>query len=239
LIVDAESECHRRPCAAMAAKPERISAGPMAKKLTDGSFELRGAGPAPAVLLDAAQYVFGERGFSSARAEDALRLAGVGADSCGYGSALMDGLFVTLYQQHHAAHAAAARTAVAQARGSGVSDAGQLFEAGARAFLEGSWLRRDLALLFSSGDAPQGFAAIRKRHRCAWLRRNAVLLGLDDSPEDRLYVATLTSVIGGGGREVAAASDFRQARAMIDAVIGYTRLLAAGRPRPGIGCPRS
>jgi hypothetical protein len=206
----------------------------MAKKLMDGAVELRGAGPAPEALLDAARQLFGERGFSSARADDAVRLAGAGADSCCYGSVPMDDLFVTLYTDHHAAHAAAAKTAVAQARDAGVSDMGQLFEAGTRAFLQGSWLRRDLALLFSSGDAPEGFAAMRQRHRCAWLRRNTVLLHLGDTPEDRLYAGTLTSVIGGGGREVAAAGDFRQAKAMIDAVIGYTRLLAADRPRTAV-----
>jgi hypothetical protein len=210
----------------------------MAKKLVDGAFELRGAGPAPEALLDAARQVFGERGFSSARADDAMRLAGAGSDSCCYGSVPMDELFVTLYTDHHAAHAAAARSAVAQAKESGVCDQGQLFEVGARAFLQGSWLRRDLALLFSSGDAPEGFAATRQHHRCAWLRRNTVLLHLNDSPEDRLYAATLTSVIGGGGREVATAGDFRQAKAMIDAVIGYTRLLAADRPRAAAGRAR-
>ena len=67
--------------------------------------------------------------------------------------------------------------------------------------------------------------------RRAWLRRNAKLLRLGSEPEDRLYAAALTSLIGRGAREVAVAGDFRQAQAMIDAVIGYAGLLAAERPR--------
>jgi hypothetical protein len=194
----------------------------MAKKPRDDAFGLSGTGPAPDELLAAARQLFGERGFSGARIADG---------SC-YWPVPMDELFLTLWEDHQAAHAAAASAAVARARQSGVTEAGQLFETGARAFLQGSWLRRDLALLFSSGDAPQGFAAMRQLGRRAWLTRNAKLLRLSDDPEDRLYTATLTSLIGRGASEVATAADFRQAQAMTDAVIGYTRLLVADRPRP-------
>ena len=194
----------------------------MAKKLTYEAFELSGAGPAPDELLAAAREVFGERGFSGARIADG---------SCCW-PVPVDELFVTLWEDHQAAHATAASTAVAQARQSGITDPAGLFETGGRAYLQGSWHRRDLALLFSSGDAPPGFAAIRQLGRRAWLRRNAKLLRLGSEPEDRLYAAALTSLIGRGAREVAVAADFRQAQAMIDAVIGYAGLLAADRPRP-------
>ena len=194
----------------------------MAKKLTDEAFGLTGAGPAPEELLAAAREVFGERGFSGARIADDSR----------YWPVPVDELFVTLWEEHQAAHGAAASAAVAQAWRSGIRDPGKLFETGGRAYLQGSWHRRDLALLFSSGDAPQGFAAMRQLGRRAWLRRNAKLLRLGSEPEDRLYAAALTSLIGRGAREVAVAGDFRQAQAMIDAVIGYAGLLAADRPRP-------
>jgi hypothetical protein len=190
----------------------------MAKKLTDGAFGLNGARQAP----DELRQVFGERGFSGARI----------ADDSGYRPVSADELFVTLREDHQAAHAAAASAAVAQARQSGITDPGRLFETGGRAYLQGSWHRRDLALLFSSGDAPLGFAATRQVGRRAWLRRNAKLLRLGSDPGDRLYAAALTSLVGRGAREVAAAADFRQAQAMIDAVIGYAGLLAADRPRP-------
>ncbi len=199
----------------------------MAKKLTDRSFELAGAATARDELLDVARQVFGEHGFAGARCGGTL------AEAAGHrrDEVPVDELFVTLWHDHHAAHAAAARAAVAEARQSGLSGVGELFEVGARAFLQGSWQRRDLALLFSSGDAPDGFDLLRQRHRLAWLRRNTALLRVDDSPEERLLVASLTSTIGRGGYEVATACDFRQAKAMIDAVIGYTRLLTADGPR--------
>jgi hypothetical protein len=62
------------------------------------------------------------------------------------------------------------------------------------------------------------------------LRRNTKLLRLGDNAEDRLHAAALTSLIGNGERAVATAPDFRQAQVMIDAVLGYARLLAADRP---------
>jgi hypothetical protein len=182
----------------------------MAKKLTDRPFELCGAVTAPDPQLDMARQVLCERGYSSRDA--------------------MDEQFVRLYHDHHAAHAAAAHAAVLEARQAGISDPGQLFEVGGRAFLAGSWLRRDLALLFCSGDGPQGFATLRQRLRDAWLDRNTHLFRLDNSPEGRLYSASLTSLIGRGGREVAVSADFRQAQSMIDAVVGYARLLIADRP---------
>jgi hypothetical protein len=194
----------------------------MAKKLTDEAFEWNGAGQAPDELLAAAREVFGERGFSGARVADDYR----------YWPVPVDKLFVTLWEDHQSAHAAAASTAVAQARQSGITDPARLFETGGRAYLQGSWHRRDLALLFSSGDAPQGFAAMRQLGRRAWLGRNAKLLHLGEDPEDRLCGATLTSLIGRGAREVATAADFRQAQSMIDAVLGYARLLVDERPRP-------
>ncbi len=182
----------------------------MAKKLTDRSFQLCGAPPAPDPQLDAARQVFCERGYSS-------RIA-------------MDDEFVRLYHDHHAAHAAAAHAAVAEAKVAGMDDPGLLFEVGGRAFLYGSWLRRDLALLFSSGDGPRDFIPVRQHLRDAWTRRNARLFHLDNSPEGRLYGASLASLIGRGGYEVAVATDFRQAQGMIDAVLGYARLLIADRP---------
>ena len=56
------------------------------------------------------------------------------------------------------------------------------FRAGARAFLEGSWQRRDLALLFSSGDGPPGFELIKRRRGHEWIGQNDTLLRLNDTP---------------------------------------------------------
>ena len=81
----------------------------MAKKLTDEAFGLTGTGPAPEELLAAARGVFGERGFSGARIAEQLR----------YWPVPVDELFVTLWEEHQAAHGAAASAAVAQAEAVG------------------------------------------------------------------------------------------------------------------------
>jgi hypothetical protein len=102
------------------------------------------------------------------------------------------------------------------------------FEAGARAFLQGSWQRRDLTLLFSSGDAPPGFDVMRRRRGRECISQNDSLLYLTDTPADRVYAAILTSLIGAGAYEVAGARSRRQADLIMDAVIEYARRLLAG-----------
>lgn len=194
------------------------------------AFEWSSAAEAPSGLLEAARQVFADRGFSGSSIANAVSQA---AGTGNYGGHLvpMDELFVALWARHQADYDEATLGAVAQARRRGVTDPGQLFETGARAYLQGSWHRRDLALLFSSGDAPPGFAALAgHRLRREWVRRNAVLLDLSDRPEDRLHAASLTSLIGMGCREVASAGNFRQAVNVIDAVIGYARPLITARP---------
>ena len=68
---------------------------------------------------------------------------------------------------------------------------------------------------------------MRRRRGREWIGQNDSLLHLTDVPEDRVYAAILTSLIGEGGYEVAAARSPRQAERIIDAVIGYARRLMA------------
>jgi AcrR family transcriptional regulator len=141
-------------------------------------------------------------------------------------------LFLALWQDHQIAHEQAASQAVARARRAG-DDPTALFCVGARAFLEGSWTRRDLELLFVSGDGPPGFELSRRRRLHEWISQNDALLRLSDTSADRLYAAILTSLIGVGAREVAAARTRRQATEIINSVIEYaTRLMADGPARP-------
>jgi AcrR family transcriptional regulator len=142
-------------------------------------------------------------------------------------------LFLALWQEHQQVQEEAASQAVAQARRAGVTDTTELFCAGARAFLEGSWQRRDLALLFFSGGGPPGFEVLKRRRGSEWVAQNDALLGLPDTALARLHASVLTSLIGEGAREVATARNRRQAGLIIDAVIEYAcRLLAGGLYRP-------
>ena len=138
-------------------------------------------------------------------------------------------------QEHQLAHEQAASAAVAEARKAGVTDPGELFVAGARAFLQGSWQRRDLALLFLSGDGPPGFEVMQRQRSHEWVGQNDALLHLPDTALDRLYASVLTSLIGEGAREVATSASRRQADKIIDAVLEYTRrLMTGGQWNPGL-----
>jgi AcrR family transcriptional regulator len=191
-------------------------------------------------LLDAARQVFAEQGFAGASIADVVERAGSSVGSLYHHFGGKSELFLALWQEHQLAHEKAASEAVAQARKAGVTDPTALFSVGARAFLRGSWLRRDLALLFVSGDGPPGFELIKRRRNHEWISQNDALLQLPDTSLDRLYAAILTSLIGEGAREVAAAKTRRQADAIIDAVIEYARRVMAGGPwRPGPGGSRS
>jgi AcrR family transcriptional regulator len=186
-------------------------------------------------LLDAAREVFAEQGFSSASIADVVERAGSSVGSLYHHFGGKSELFLALWQEHQAAHERAASEAVAGARRSGETDPTALFCIGARVFLEGSWLRRDLAMLFVSGDGPPGFELMKRQREHEWVSQNDALLRLADTALDRLYAAILTSLIGAGAREVAAARNRRHAHAIIDAVIEYARRVMAGGPwKPGL-----
>jgi AcrR family transcriptional regulator len=185
-------------------------------------------------LLTAAREVFIAHGFSAAGIADIVERAGSSVGSLYHHFGGKSELFIALWQQHQAAHEEAASRAVAEAKGRGVTDSHELFDARARAFLNGSWERRDLAMLFASGDVPPGWELMRRRRVREWIGQNDSLLQLTDRPEDRVYAAILTSLIGEGAYEVAAAGSRREADKIIDAVCGYARRLMSGGPwHPG------
>jgi AcrR family transcriptional regulator len=181
-------------------------------------------------LLDAAREVFVEQGFAEASIAEVVRRAGSSVGSLYHHFGGKSELFIALYQEHQAAHEEAASTAVAKAKRAGVTDPFALFSVGARAFLEGSWQRRDLAMLFFNGDSPPGFEVMKRRRGHEWIVQNDTLLRLSENSFDRLYASILTSLIGEGAREVAAAANRRQANKVIDAVIEYVRRLMADGP---------
>jgi AcrR family transcriptional regulator len=181
-------------------------------------------------LLGAAREVFAEQGFSGASIADVVERAGSSVGSLYHHFGGKSELFLALYTEHQAAHEKAASEAVAHARRAGETDPTELFCVGARAFLEGSWHRRDLAMLFLSGDGPPGFELTQRRGNHEWISQNDALLRLDDTSLDRLYATILTSVIGDGARELAACKTRRQANVIIDAVIEYARRTMTGGP---------
>jgi AcrR family transcriptional regulator len=208
-------------------------AEPQARKPGTSSWQWGRTAQTQRALLDAARDVFTRQGFAEASIADVVERAGSSVGSLYHHFGGKSELFLALWLEHQQAYEDAASAAVAAAKKKGVTDPAELFAAGARAFLEGSWQRRDLALLFSNGDGPPGFEVMRRHRGHEWIRQNDALLRLTDTSLDRLYAAVLTSLIGEGAREVAAARTRAQATQVIDAVIEYaSRLMAAGPARP-------
>jgi AcrR family transcriptional regulator len=181
-------------------------------------------------LLDAAREVFAEQGFSQASIADVVARAGSSVGSLYHHFGGKSELFTALWHEHQRTLEEAASKAVARLRKAAVTDTAELFCAGARAFMEGSWLCRDLTLLFYSGDGPPGFEVAKRRRGREWVTQNDILLGLPDTPLNRLYAAMLTSLIGEGARQAATAPSRRQANRIIEAVLEYARRLLAGGP---------
>ena len=191
-------------------------------------------------LLDAAREVFAEQGFADASIAEVVRRAGSSVGSLYHHFGGKSELFVALWQEYQAAQEEAASSAVAQAKRSGETDPFELFSVGARAYLEGSWERRDLVMLFFNGDSPPGFEVMQRRRGREWIVQNDTLLKLSENSFERLYASILTSLIGEGAREVATASTRRQANKVIDAVLEYVRRLMADGPwKPAALAPAS
>src|ERR1700719_2952976 len=108
-------------------------------------------------MLDAAREVFVAHGFSDASIADIVERAGSSVGSLYHHFGGKSELYVALWHEYQAAQEEAASSAVAQAKRSGETDPFELFSVGARAYLEGSWERRDLVMLFFNRDRPTRF----------------------------------------------------------------------------------
>ncbi|GLX09991.1 TetR/AcrR family transcriptional regulator [Microbispora sp. NBRC 16548] len=188
-----------------------------------GSWEWSRTAQTRKSMLQAAREVFSEHGFADANVADVVERAGSSVGSLYHHFGGKTELFLALWEEHQAAHEEAAASSVAAAKQAGVKDPVELFIEGARAFLEGSWQRRDLARLFMDGDGPPGFELMRRTRGREWVRQNAVLLGAANTPTDRLTVSVLTSVIGEAGREVATSETEEEAEEVVEAAIALIR----------------
>jgi AcrR family transcriptional regulator len=184
------------------------------------------------VLLQAAREVFAERGFDGASVADVVERAGSSVGSLYHHFGGKAELFVALWQDQHDAQEQRAVSAVAKARAAGEEDPLELFVAGARAFLDGSWEHRDVARLFMTGDGPPGFEMMRRTRSHEWIRQNAVLLGASADPVDRLTVAVLTTIIGETAREIATSTSRRDADTLAEAAVTLIRRLDPLREPP-------
>lgn len=171
------------------------------------------------VLLEAASAVFVQRGFAEASVAEVVERASSSVGSLYHHFGGKTELFLALWEDHETSQEQRAITAVAKARADGEEDRLELFIVGARAFMEGAWLRRDLIRLFMDGDGPPGFTLVRRASNREWIRQNAVLLEAGADPVERMTVSILTSIIGEASREIATCGSKREANRVIEATV--------------------
>jgi AcrR family transcriptional regulator len=176
-------------------------------------------------MLQAAREVFTEQGFAEASVADVVARAGASVGSLYHHFGGKVELFLALWEDHQLAHEESASAAVTTMRAAGETNPLELFIAGAQAFLDGSWQRRDLVRLFMDGDGPPGFELMRRTRYREWVRQNAVLLDAGTDPADRVTVAVLTTIIAEAGREMAACETKPEAEAVVSAAIRLIRRL--------------
>src|SRR5690348_8658610 len=113
-----------------------------------GSWEWSRTAQTRTGMLRAAREVFAEHGFAEANVADVVERAGASVGSLYHHFGGKTELFLTLWENYQATLEEVAASTVAKAKQEGVTEPVELFIAGARAFLEGSWAQRDLVRLF-------------------------------------------------------------------------------------------
>jgi len=178
-------------------------------------------------FLDAARAVFAKRGFSEASVTEVVERAGASVGSLYHHFGSKTDLFLALWQQYHQEQLLIAKEAVARARAAGVTDPFDLLVAGAHAFLEATWSRRDLVRVFQSGDAPPEFQAIQRRDGRNWIDANFRVLRAENDSVHRVLIWLVTSFLGEARREIAKARTAKAAAAQVEVMIDVL-----GRMRP-------
>lgn len=172
-----------------------------------------------AALLSAAREVFTASGFAEASIAEVVARAGASVGSLYHHFGGKGDLYLALFDEYQQRQEERAAAAVRAARGTGAAPV-ELFLAGARAYLDGCWVERDLARLFLAGGGPPGFELVARRRYREWTRRNAAVLGpQDDEPEADALVLVLTTVMSEAGHEVAVCEDEDRAHRLASHVL--------------------
>lgn len=178
-------------------------------------------------LLDAAQAIFADRGYADAGIAEIVERSGISVGSLYHHYGGKAGLYLALWEDYTSEQERRATLAVARTRNAGESDPIALFLAGARAYFEVCWERREVARLFHGSDGPAGFSLLRRSRARQWIEQNTRLLrGDQDDRASQVLSLVLTTVIGEAGREVATAEDAAEADEVVDEVCRILARLA-------------
>ena len=180
-------------------------------------------------ILDAARDIFLEEGYADANIAHIVERSGLSVGSVYHHFNGKADLFLELWWEFEAVYIEAATAAVAGARHSGVTDPIDLFVAGSRGYLDVARDNSGLTLLFRGGDGPPGYNAMGGDVGREWQKNNRILLGLDDTPANRLRVRILTSVVVEGERAIAASEDLAVIDDLVIEVLAIVRRVASAR----------
>lgn len=152
-------------------------------------------------LPDAALDVFTERGYTNASVTEIAARSGIPVGSLFHHYGGKRGMYLALWEEFQEEQEQRTAAGVAAARGQGATDPVALFLTGARAHLEGAWVRWRVGRLLQQEDGPPGFDALRRQWDRSWVRRNARLLEVDETRRTgRVRGVVLTTVIGGAAK---------------------------------------
>jgi AcrR family transcriptional regulator len=180
-------------------------------------------------LLAAARDVFAESGFAEANIADVVARAGASVGSLYHHFGGKADLYLALFEDYQSRQEERAAAAVRAARALGRTDPGELFLAGAEAYLRGCWEERALARMFLAGGGPPGFELIARRRYREWTRVNAALLRAEDQPLGETLVLVLTSVVAEAGSEVAVQDTADDAYRLADEVLELISRISSPR----------
>lgn len=166
-------------------------------------------------LLDAAREIFVTRGFAEAGVTEVVARAGASVGSLYHHFSGKADLYLTLFEEFQGRQMQRTKHAVQGVRGEGESDPMRLFIAGARAYLEGCLVERELAALFLRGDGPPGFEVIMRDRLRKWAKRNAALFEGDEGA----LAVVLTGALAQAVSEVTLADDEDNSRKLVDDVL--------------------
>ena len=174
-------------------------------------------------ILDAARDVFIEEGYTDANIAHIVERCGLSVGSVYHHFNGKADLFLALWGEFEQVYSAAAAKAVADARHAGVTDPIELFVAGSRAYLDVARRNSKLTRLFRGGDGPPGYDALGSDVGASWVKHNMILLGLEDTPTNRLRVRIVTSVVVEGERAIARTKRKQDIDPLVDEVLAIVR----------------
>ena len=172
-----------------------------------------------AVLLAAAREIFMLEGYAQAGVTDIVALAGASVGSMYHHFSGKADLYLALFEELHDEHDKRTRKAVRECRDQGVTDPMLLLLAGARGYLDVCIEQRELAGMFTRGDGPPGFEAMRRRQVSDWVSRNTELFARSGEPLGDAAAIVMTGAIMLALAEVSLAPDEARARQLADGVL--------------------